>query len=108
MISHSATDARSRMKLLPASGSGTGAAEMKLLDSFRECGHYLIAWIGRNLASEERRHPSDPRPQQQVSSRFPSFPPLTGASTPAILSEVERFLNNGVVDWGGPQSFDGD
>lgn len=91
--------------LEPAASSGDGEAGS--LDAFRQCGHFLIAWIGRNLASAERRHPRETEPRHHAVARPSSFPPLAPSSVPAILAEMEVFLQAGVIDWSHPRSFDG-
>ena len=102
-------DAHSRMRVVAgveAVGNDAGT-EAEPPDAFRQCGHFLIAWIGRNLSSTEHRHPLQPDPRQRSVSRLPSFPPLAPSPIPAILAEMESFLNAGAIDWCHPRSFDG-
>lgn len=102
-------DAPSRMRG-PARlerGAGESDAAVESVDAFRQCGHFLIAWIGRNLASAEHRHPLASGPRERMVGRLPSFPPLAPSPIPALLGEIESFLNAGVIEWAHPRSFDG-
>jgi aromatic-L-amino-acid decarboxylase len=75
------------------------------LDTFQECGHYLISWIARLLRISSHYRAVSPNEERVLRDRLALFPSQAGESVPAILADVDDLMRQGLLQGNHPHHF---
>ena len=88
--------------------SSRSLLEGEALSDFRECGHYLVAWIDRLAKHADQFRVPAPRDTGNLTQRLSAFPPQSGESIMAIMSDLDVFLQQGGMPWNHPRYLTGE
>ena len=88
--------------------SSRSLLEGEALSDFRECGHYLVAWIDRLANHADQFRVPAPHDTGNLTQRLSAFPPQSGESIMAIMSDLDVFLQQGGMPWNHPRYLTGE